>query len=68
MSEAGSASGGIFSHDGSKNNTDSDYITELLIISAISSSFNRRKVVAILYSRDTNFKAYNYHKVAGNNF
>ena len=68
MSKAGSASGGISSHDGSKNNTDSDYITELLIISAISSSFNRRKVVAILYSRDTNFKAYNYHKVAGNKF
>ena len=47
-SEAGSASGGISSHDGSKNDTDSDYITEPSIISAISSSFNRRKVVAIL--------------------
>ena len=67
MSEAGSASGGISSHDGSKNDTDSDYITEPSIISAISSSFNRRKVVAILYSRDSNCKAYNY-KVAGDNF
>ena len=68
MSEAGSASGGISSHDCSKNNTDSDYVTETSIISAISSSFNRRKVVAILYSRDSNCKAYNYHKVAGDNF
>ena len=44
VSEAGSASGGISSHDGSKNDTDSDYITELSIISAISSSFNRKKL------------------------
>ena len=65
---SGSASGGISSHDGSKNDTDSDYITEPSIISAISSSFNRRKVVAILYSRDSNCKAYNYQKVAGDNF
>ena len=68
VSEAGSASGGISSHDGSKNDTDRDYITEPSIISAISSSFNRRKVVAILYSRDSNCKAYNYQKVAGDNF
>ena len=68
VSEAGSASGGISSHDGSKNDTDSDYITEPSIISATSSSFNQRKVVAILYSRDSNCKAYNYHKVAGHNF
>ena len=67
VSEAGSASGGISSHDASKNDSDSDYITEPSIISAISSSFNRRKVVAILYSRDSNCKAYNY-KVAGDNF
>ena len=66
--EAGSASGGIFSHDGSENDTDRDYITEPSIISAISSSFNRKKVVAILYSRDGNCKAYNYHKVAEDNF
>ena len=66
--EAGSASGGISSHDGSKNDTDSDYITEPSLISATSSSFNRRKVVAILYSRDSNCKAYNYHEVAGDNF
>ena len=43
VSEAGSASGGISSHDGSKNDTDSDYNTEPLIISAISASFNRKK-------------------------
>ena len=44
VSEAGSTSGGISSHSGSKNDTDSDYITEHSIISAISSSFNRRKL------------------------
>ena len=33
-----------FSHDGSKNGTDSDYITEPSITSAISSSFNRKKL------------------------
>ena len=44
VSEAGSASGGISSLDGSKNDTDSDYITEPSIISAISSSFNRKKL------------------------
>ena len=68
VSEAGSASGGISSHDGSKNDTDSDYNTEPSIISAISSSFNRKKVVAILYSRESNCKATNYNKVAGDNF
>ena len=68
VSEAGCAAGGISSHYGRKNDTDSDYITEPSIISAISSSFNQRKVVAILYSRDSNCKAYNYHKVAGDNF
>ena len=68
VSEAGSASGGISSHDGSKNDTDTDDNTEPSIISTISSSFNRKKVVAIFYSRDSNCKAYNYHKVAGDNF
>ena len=38
VSETGSASGG------SKNDTDSDYITEPSIISAFSSSFNRKKL------------------------
>ena len=37
VSEAGSALGGISSHD-----TDSDYNTEPSIISGISSSFNRK--------------------------
>ena len=42
VSKAGSNSGGISSHDGSKNDMDSDYNTEPSIISAISSSFNRK--------------------------
>ena len=44
VSEAGSASAGISSHDGSKNDTDSDYITEPSLILATSSSFNRKKL------------------------
>ena len=44
VSEGGSASGGISSHDGSKYDTDSDYNTEPSIISAISTSFNRKKL------------------------
>ena len=40
VSEAGSALGSISSHDGSKIDTDSDYNTEPLIISTISSSFD----------------------------
>ena len=40
VSEAGCDSGGISSHDGSKN--DSDYNMEPSTISAISSSFNRK--------------------------
>ena len=42
VSKAGSYSSGISSHDGSKCDTDSEYNTEPLIISAISSSFNRK--------------------------
>ena len=42
VSKAGSDSGGISSHDGSKNDRNSDYNTEPSIISAISSSFNRK--------------------------
>ena len=42
VSKAGSDSGGISSHDGSKNDTDSDYNKEPSIISAISSSFKRK--------------------------
>ena len=44
VSEAGSDSGGISSHDGSKNDTDSDYNMEPSIISVISSSFNRKEL------------------------
>ena len=43
VSEEGSASGGISSHDGSKNDKDSDYNMESLVISAISLSSNRKK-------------------------
>ena len=70
MSEAGSDSSGISpsSHDGSKRGTDSNYNTEASIISAVFSSFKPKRVAAILYSRDSNCKAYNYHKVAGDNF
>ena len=72
VSEAGSDSSGISPswHDGSKSGTDSDYNTEPSIISAIFSFFmpKRSRVVAILYSRDSNCKAYNYNKVAGDNF
>ena len=49
----------VSSYGGNKNDMDSDYITEPSLISAISSSINRKKVVAILYSRGTNCKAYN---------
>ena len=42
VSKAGSGSGGISSHDGSKIDTDSDYNTKPSTISAISSSFNRK--------------------------
>ena len=68
VSEVGSALGGISSHDCSKNDTDSDYITEPS--DHISNFFilQPKKVVAILYSRDSNCKVYNYHKVAGDNF
>ena len=44
VSEVGSASGGISSHDGGKNDTDSGYNTEPSIISTISSSFNRKNL------------------------
>ena len=44
VSEAGSDSDGISSHDGSKNDTDSDYNMEPSIMSVISSSFNRKEL------------------------
>ena len=51
VSKAGSDSRGISSHDGSKNDTDSDYNTEPSIISAISSSFNRKGFSYTLFKR-----------------
>ena len=44
VSGAGSDLGGISSHDDSENDTDSVNNTEPSIISAISSSFNRKKL------------------------
>ena len=44
VSEVGSDSSGISSHDGSKSDTDSDYNTKPSIISSISSSFNRKEL------------------------
>ena len=44
VSEAGTPSGGTSSHDGGKNDTDSDYITESSITSTTSSSFNRKNL------------------------
>ena len=44
VSEAGSDSSGISSHDGSNSDTNSGYHTEPSIISAISSSFNRKEL------------------------
>ena len=61
VSEAGSDSSSIFSHDGSKSDTDSDRNTEPL-------DHISRRVVAMLYSIDNSCKAYNYQKVAGDNF
>ena len=43
VSEAGSDSGNISSHDGSKNDTGSDYNTEPSIISVIFLSLNRKE-------------------------
>ena len=66
MSEAGSDSGGISSHDGSKNDA-------AVIIIRNPRSYQQflhpstEKVVAILYLRDINCNAYNDHKVAGDN-
>ena len=44
VSEAGSDSSGVSSHDGSKSDTDNNYNTEPSIILAISSSFNRKEL------------------------
>ena len=44
VSETGSHSGGISSHDGGKSDIECDYTTEPSIISAISSSFNRKEL------------------------
>ena len=65
MSRAGSDLKGISSHAGKKSDTDSDYNTKPSIIFFI---LQPKRVIAILYSRDSNYKAYNYHKVAGDNF
>ena len=66
-SEAGSASSGISSHDGSKNDTDSDYNTESSIISTISSTFNRKKL-ELYFIQEIVIVKLNYPKVDGDNF
>ena len=63
-----SDSGGVSSQDGSKNDTDSDYNMEPSIIISNFFILQPKRVVAILYSRDSYCKVYNYHKVAGDNF
>ena len=70
VSEAGSDSSGTspFLHYGGKSGTDSGYYTEPSNISSVSTSFMPKRVVAILHLRDSNCKAYNYHKVAGDYF
>ena len=47
-----------------------DIVSEAGTLDHISDFFilQPKKVVAILYSRDSNCKVYNYHKVAGDNF
>ena len=59
MSEAGSDSGGNSSHDGSRT-TRTVNINFFIL--------QPKRVVDILYSRDTKCKADNYHKVAGKFF
>ena len=59
MSEAGSDSGGNSSHDGSRT-TRTVNINFFIL--------QPKRVVDILYSRDTKCKADNYHKVAGKIF
>ena len=61
VSGAGSDLGGISSHDDSENDGTLDHISNFFILQP-------KKVVPILYSRYSNCKAYNYHKVAGDNF
>ena len=51
VSEAGSDSSGISSHDGSKSDMDSDYNTEPSIISAISSSSTEKSCSYTLFKR-----------------
>ena len=66
MSETGSDSGGISSHDGSKSDTESNYNMEPSIKLAISHpSTEKNRVVSILYSRDSSYNAYDYYIVAG---
>ena len=65
VSKTGSDSGGISSHDGSKNDTDSDCNTEPWIISEFLHPSTEKG--CSYTSRDSNCKVYNYHKVAGDN-
>ena len=60
VSNTGSDSGGISSLDGSKSDTGIYYNTE--------PSIEKSEVLVILYSKDSNYKAYNYYKVAGETY
>ena len=56
MSKVGSDSSGTSLHDSSKSDTNSNYNTERSILQCISNFFilQPKRVVAILYSRDSN--------------
>ena len=65
MSEKCNDSGAFSSHDGnSESDIESDYNPEPLTSAVFYPSIEKSRVVAILHSRDKNYKAYNYHKVA----
>ena len=57
VSETGSDSGSNSSHDGNKSDTDSDYNSEPSTSAIVHPSIEKSRVVAILYLRDSNYKA-----------
>ena len=56
VSEAGSDSGGISSHDGSKSDTDSDYNPNPRHQQFLDPSIKKSRVSAILYSRNSKWR------------
>ena len=65
MSETGIDSGSISSHEGSKSNMDNVIIRNPRHQQFLHPSIESGRVVVILYSRDSNYEAYNYYIVAG---